>query len=756
MFHRQQTTSCVLVSLLCLVTSCSDTTSTTAPAGATIVMGDHQTGPVGIQLSSPLGVRITGTDGTPISGQAVTFIVTAGGGTVSIPTAITDASGIAATQWTLGTSVADSQRVQARLGADTTASATVIGTFQAQPVPGAAQISAVSGSGQSAAPGAALPDSLLARVADRYGNPIPHITVQWAAATNSGSVTPASGSSNAQGYVSTHWTLGLSLGTQVATATASGLPSVDFSATAVNTPSNINGSVSVVMPTMNALVGDTLQVIAVVTSEYPLSTVTATVGTQQITLTYVQAQQQWTGRLTLANVPFGPTQLVVTGTDVHGTSITRSVSFQHDDPPQLTVVSPLSYAVASPSIRIQALCSDPDATGCVQITASVGNAVLASGSSSIDATVSLAAYIGQTVLLVIQAKDAAGQVVSTPLSISVALTQNMTLLTSVVGLIRDVAGSQVLFVDTVGGTPGGILGGQDILTLHGANGPDVTILNQSNTRVPSAYLTPTGVMYIETPVVGIPLSIHEYRNGTTTDLGLPPGSGLDALVVKGNYASWMSGTGWGSLILRDLIAGMNTTVASDAANIFNDISPAGDVAYWNSHYQVVFIPHQGTPVQVTHDTNLWNSYVITDGTHVVYRKSTPCCINQTYQLTMWSMTTGEVALGTSRTIQPYPRTDYQVNNGWIAYMDLPNDQRQLWSYSPTGTLQQVTPVGSSLITSLESLGANGEVVYIANGQRYISAPPYSTATLLGSALGTVLWRDGHFVALIGGSVFQVQ
>jgi len=131
---------------------------------------------------------------------------------------------------------------------------------------------------------------------------------------------------------------------------------------------------------------------------------------------------------------------------------------------------------------------------------------------------------------------------------------------------------------------------------------------------------------------------------------------------------------------------------------------------------------------------------------------TPCCQNQTYQIMMWSAAAGEVVLAATRTLAPQSGPDCQVNNGWIAYTDMQNGVLQVWSYAPDGTRRQVTIFGSQSV--IESLSPSGAIVYKNSGQRYLSLPPYDIATPLGSAFGAVLWRDDHFVVLVGGPFFR--
>jgi hypothetical protein len=77
--------------------------------------GNNQVGVPGTPLATPLSARVTNAQGNPVSGQAVTFSVTRGGGSVAAPTVTTDNDGVAQTTWTLG-SGAVRQNVKAAVG----------------------------------------------------------------------------------------------------------------------------------------------------------------------------------------------------------------------------------------------------------------------------------------------------------------------------------------------------------------------------------------------------------------------------------------------------------------------------------------------------------------------------------------------------------------------------------------------------------------------------------------------------------------
>ncbi len=200
-------------------------TANAAPASQlSVVSGDNQTATVGATLVQAVRVKVADGFGNAVSGVTVIFAVTLGGGSLSSPTAISDASGFAQVTWTLGPA-AGNQRV----------SATVTGvapvTFNATAQAGAAaSLVIVSGSGQSAAPGARLADSLVVRVTDQFGNAVRDATVAWTPVGDAGTVSPASGKTDVNGRAATAWTLGATGGPKEVRATAGGLAPVSFSA----------------------------------------------------------------------------------------------------------------------------------------------------------------------------------------------------------------------------------------------------------------------------------------------------------------------------------------------------------------------------------------------------------------------------------------------------------------------------------------------------------------------------------------------
>jgi hypothetical protein len=223
----------ILLLAAALLTGCAGDSPTgggkkqpVTPAQITVASGNEQKGTVGVELSSPLVVRVTGSDGKPMAGATVTWAVTGGDGSVASASATIDAAGQASAKWTLGTKAGEN-----------TATATVGSlapvTFLAQGAAGAvAKIEKASGDAQTAAAGSALPAPLAVRATDAHGNRVSGAAVTWAVTGGGGAVSPAATTTDSAGLARATWTLGAGAGQQGATATVVGVAPLAFTATA--------------------------------------------------------------------------------------------------------------------------------------------------------------------------------------------------------------------------------------------------------------------------------------------------------------------------------------------------------------------------------------------------------------------------------------------------------------------------------------------------------------------------------------------
>jgi plastocyanin len=185
------------------------------PNSIAVNAGNNQVGAAGAALAESLAVIVKDQSGAPLANVTVTFAVTAGGGSVSPTSRVTDASGIAKTRRTLGPN-AGTQTASATAGSLAPAQFSAI-----------AQINGAVNIANSPAPpltgtvGDIKAESLTVLVTDQNAAPIQGVTVTWASV--GGSVSPTSAPTTAAGLSKARFTYGNTAGNQTATATVTGL-----------------------------------------------------------------------------------------------------------------------------------------------------------------------------------------------------------------------------------------------------------------------------------------------------------------------------------------------------------------------------------------------------------------------------------------------------------------------------------------------------------------------------------------------------
>lgn len=111
-------TSAALCATVVLAAACGAGVAPSAPVGPaaalTIASGDAQEGEVAVELAAPVVIRVVDMEGRPVTGQSVTFRVTAGGGSVFAGAGVSGADGLVQERWTLGTGAGGDHEVVAR------------------------------------------------------------------------------------------------------------------------------------------------------------------------------------------------------------------------------------------------------------------------------------------------------------------------------------------------------------------------------------------------------------------------------------------------------------------------------------------------------------------------------------------------------------------------------------------------------------------------------------------------------------------
>ena len=190
-----------------------------------VVSGDNQVAAVGSALADSLVVRVTDDKGNPVAGVEVQWAV-GGGGSISPASVSSGADGTAAAERVLG-NASGPQTAQASSAGLTS----VTFTQTAEPANPTALL-LVSGDAQTGAVGAQLAESLVVRLVDDNGNGVGGKAISWVIGTGGGSPSPATVTTNPNGFAWTRWTLGPNAGSNLINAVFSGVPSVPFTATA--------------------------------------------------------------------------------------------------------------------------------------------------------------------------------------------------------------------------------------------------------------------------------------------------------------------------------------------------------------------------------------------------------------------------------------------------------------------------------------------------------------------------------------------
>ncbi|HVM64241.1 MAG TPA: Ig-like domain-containing protein [Acidimicrobiales bacterium] len=185
---------------------------------------------VGQPVPTPPAVRATDAYDNPVRGTAVTFTVTSGGGTATGTSATSDTLGLAAVGgWTLGT-VTGSNTMSA--SAASLPSVNFVATGLAGPP---ASITKTAGDSQTANLQSPVDTAPAVMVRDAFRNPVAGAAVTFTVTSGGGALAGPSQATDSAGVARAGaWTLGAAAGANALVASVAGLPTVTFTATAVD------------------------------------------------------------------------------------------------------------------------------------------------------------------------------------------------------------------------------------------------------------------------------------------------------------------------------------------------------------------------------------------------------------------------------------------------------------------------------------------------------------------------------------------
>ncbi len=186
-----------------------------------ILQGDNQSGNPGQALPTSFLIQVTDGSGNPLPQIAVSWRVLSGAITLSQVSNLTDTSGKASAQATLGNTPGQAQ-VQVTAGSGSNqVSATFTVTINTPPA-SIGGIAVVSGNNQSIVENTAFANPLVVNVTDSNGIAVQNAPVTFSVTSGSATVTTPNPSTDASGNASTTVTAGGTPGAVVITASTSG------------------------------------------------------------------------------------------------------------------------------------------------------------------------------------------------------------------------------------------------------------------------------------------------------------------------------------------------------------------------------------------------------------------------------------------------------------------------------------------------------------------------------------------------------
>ncbi len=194
------------------------------------ISGLGQTGTAGTVLPQPLVFKLADKYNNPIAGQAVSFTDTAPHGVFSATSLITNSVGQVSVIYTLPTSTLPSSSRQTLVTATGSGLSATMGFLNRSGA--ATAMSTALGNNQAQKAGTQLKTLLTVFVSDQYGNPVSGVTVTYSDGGVGGTFSSTTANTNNVGNAFVSYTLPSTPQVVNVTASASGVPNVNFTETA--------------------------------------------------------------------------------------------------------------------------------------------------------------------------------------------------------------------------------------------------------------------------------------------------------------------------------------------------------------------------------------------------------------------------------------------------------------------------------------------------------------------------------------------
>lgn len=498
-------------------------------------------------------------------------------------------------------------------------------------------------------------------------------------------------------------------------------------------------SLQIKAPAAGTVAADSVAVRVSVTSTYELASVVAKVDGASTNLAFSPADSTWANTLSLVGLSGGQKTLIITASDVFGSSSAVQTVFTHDYPAVLTITEPWDQTVATPALMINATAVSSNPGGTV-ISVTLGGNLIASGTNTLLTSVNIPTEGVQT--LTFSATNSGGQVTSVDRTVLAFNATNWTRVDRVHGRVLDANSDSVLFVDEASFKIKSRISGIERVLFQ----------NPYPYEWAAGVLTPQGAILHPG---GCCFPFYEWRAGTVTNLSEGVFFGASQ-----QYALWWARSGY--LVRYDLASGTTNWFQNGIGFLDGaSLAPNGDVAYvwepWHNNLWGVAWYHQGSLTNLAR-SNFDYRYegAQSDGTNVIYGK---VALLAGPNYSALNNGTGEIILSTNSSGY---YASFAINSGWVAFSTTgQSGVDQVWLRSPSGQQSQATFFGTA--SAVEALGPEGQLIFRNRGRAYLAQRNASPLDLgydwtfepdqAGNA--KFYWQDGVLHFRLGDSLFTL-
>jgi hypothetical protein len=487
---------------------------------------------------------------------------------------------------------------------------------------------------------------------------------------------------------------------------------------------------------------------AVVTSEFELQSVTATLGAQTVQLAYSSFNGQWRAAsyFDVSTSPSGTNIIHFTATDVFGTSAQKDFLLVLDRQPTLEVLAPRNGAHARPVLPIAAVANDDLESPALNISADYPWPPC-----SLDYTVMTNAFSTRAEGLIdLSCIDERLVTVSFTTTGPVEHRQVLALsnpryqpLLSVDGEILDISSEALLYLSRT----------QELISVdRRTHQPTVLKTNFDTNALRGKRLTAAGAILLLWRQESNTTQVLDLNRGEEIYLGESRKTGPLALAANGRFAIFDTEDG---TVIRDVIARTNRVISLRTSRA--EIAENGAAIFIDESGSL--FRYQNGELVLLEDNNFFHSFIQTDGTNFLWESTG---FGPNYGTWSNKLATPDRTFILTTNAPGY-FDDYKglrgaINGGWSAFPKLgTQSQGQIWLRSPQGEILQATFLSTT--SHLVGLLSDGSILTrnsAPGGDDLFLTPPRGLPKRIGTSFADYFVHGTNVTAYILGNVFSVE